>query len=96
MEPTLDDIIDLRYIGVGRQQKASRLNLMANRCHTGALELLVVILVPNLGEPGLRLDPVVRFEGVNPLDLAIGLGAEPVLLRTAQLLPSQLLLLLLQ
>jgi len=60
----------LGTVGVGRSTKGIAVKGAAREGNTGTLEWLVV-RVPGLNEPTFRLYTVIRFEGIQLLDLAL-------------------------
>lgn len=85
-----DYIKKLRCIVIVRQQQASGLNNVPDSSNSGAFELLI-IPVPELGEPGLGLKPDGGFLRRESLDPAIRPGLELVLLLTLEVLPIKVL-----
>lgn len=63
----MDEVHELRSVEVGRQEEASGFNNVANNSHTGALELLTVMVI-DLSHAGFRLDPFGRFLSIKPGD----------------------------
>lgn len=69
----MDNVDELRSIGVVRQGKPLSVNCFPKGLNPGALEL--VIPFPELGHTGLRLEPAVRFLSREAVDVALGPGA---------------------
>ncbi|GMH29228.1 hypothetical protein Nepgr_031071 [Nepenthes gracilis] len=65
----LDTVSDVRCIGIEGQEKAFRLKDMTNNHHTGAPELLVVV-VPVLCDASLSLQPLCRGGSIEHSDVA--------------------------
>ncbi|KAI8574400.1 hypothetical protein RHMOL_Rhmol01G0350500 [Rhododendron molle] len=73
-------------VGVGGQEKPSGLDDVTAGGDTGALELIIVV-VPELGHPSFSLDPVLRFLGIQVIELALALLPLPALPLLLLLLP---------
>lgn len=69
----MDNVDELRSIGVVRQQKPLRANSFPKGLHPGALELVVPF--PKLGHTGLRLKPAVWFLSREAVEVALGPSA---------------------
>lgn len=66
----MDDVEELGSVAVRRQVEAILLDGDSEYGAAGALELVVVV-VPRLDHAGFRLDAVVGFAGVEPVELAL-------------------------
>lgn len=86
----MDDEGETRGVGVEGQDETLGLHLVAHEFDAGALEFGAGS-VPVLAEAGLGLEFEGGFAGGELLDLALGLGAEAVLLLALHALPELLL-----
>lgn len=70
----MDDVDELRGVGVGRQVKAVALDGDSLSGDTSALEVIVVV-VPCLDMPGFRPNVVARFPSLELVELTLILFA---------------------